>query len=585
MTGKVVIVDSSENFVNQSTANNQIIANTSLASIDTKLTDGTQKTSINSSSYGVASSTNNTTTPLSSGATFTGTGEQNQFPDVYVSCITDKAGTLYFEFSNDNTNWNTFPPSGFTLAANVHEAHKALKAGRYFRIRIVNTSGSAQTYLRAYTYYGIFDQLTSPLNFTPNADSDAVTSKAILAGQTDSGLFNFVNVTPDGHLQTSIKDPTSIFGEVITAELTPVMQGDFVYGLNSNLWSSTVTGSGTATSVNQLGVASTTAAATSSALIQSARRAKYRAGEGLLTRFTAQFTTGAENSTQLAGMFNSTVDGWFIGYNGTSFGIMYRRNSVDTWIAQTSFNLDKLNGTGASGITIDPTKLNIFQITIGYLGGRGCRFSVLSPISGDWVVFHDYNLSGTQTSQTQSINPTMTFGIQATNTTNNTNIVVRSGSVGMFIVGLRERIGSTYGQNNFKSIGTTETNVITIRNNSTINGVTNQAQLRVRSISVATAASVPVVFKLIKNSTLGGSPSYTNIDATNSIAAFDVAGTTITGGNVQFNTVCTTGGSVFVDLTDFDIFLSPNETLTCSAVATSGAAANHAVAINWNEDI
>lgn len=540
---------------------------------------------ITSSSYGVLSSTNNSTTPLNAGATFTGTGEQNQFPDVYVSCITDQAGTLFFDFSNDGTNWNVFPPNGFTLAPNVHEAHKALKAGRYFRIRVTNTSGSNQTYLRVYTHYGIFDQLTSPLTFVPSSDSDATTTKSVLCGQTDSGNFKFVGVTTDGHLDAAIKEPTSIFGEVITANLTPVMQGDFVYGLNSNLWTSSVTGSGTATSANQLGVASTTAAATSSALIQSLRRAKYRAGEGLLTRFTAQFTTGAANSTQLAGMFNSTVDGWFIGYNGTSFGIMYRRNSVDTWIAQASFNLDKLNGTGASGITIDPTKLNIFQITVGYLGGRGCRFSVLSPISGDWVVFHDYNLAGTQTSQTQSINPTMTFGIQAINTTNNTNIVVRSGSVGMFIVGLRERIGSTYGQNNTKSIATTETNVLTIRNNSTINGVTNQAQLRVRSISVATAAAVPVIFKLIKNATLGGVPSYTNIDATNSIAAFDVAGTTITGGNVQFNTVCTTGGSVFVDLTEFDIFLSPNETLTCSAAAISGAAANHVVAINWNEDI
>ncbi len=540
---------------------------------------------ITSSSYGAVSVGNTTTTPLASLATFIGTGEQNQFPDVYVSCITDQAGTLYFEFSNDNANWNIFPPSGFTLTAGVHEAHKALKAGRYFRIRIVNTSGSAQTYLRAYTYYGIFDQLTSPLNFAPNNDTDAITTKSILVGETAGGAFKFISASDEGHLEVAIKDPASVFGEIITAELTPVMQGDFVYGLNSNLWTSSVTGSGTATSANQMGVASTTAAATSSALIQSLRRSKYRAGEGLLTRFTAQFTTGAANSTQLAGMFNSTVDGWFIGYNGTSFGIMYRRNSVDTWIAQSSFNLDKLDGTGVSGVNLDPTKLNIFQINVGYLGTRGAVFSVLSPITGHWVNFHDYSLVNSLTSQTQSINPTMTFGIQATNTTNNTNIVVRSGSVGMFIVGLRERIGSTYGQNNFKSIATTETNVITIRNNSTINGVTNQAQLRVRSLSVATAATVPVVFKLIKNTTLGGVPSYTNIDATNSIAAFDVAGTTVTGGNVQFNTVCTTGGSVFVDLTDFDIFLSPNETLTCSAAAISGAAANHVVAINWNEDI
>lgn len=540
---------------------------------------------ITSSSYGAASVGNTTTTPLASLATFIGTGEQNQFPDVYVSCITDQAGTLYFEFSNDNANWNIFPPGGFTLTAGVHEAHKALKAGRYFRIRIVNTSGSAQTYLRAYTYYGIFDQLTSPLNFAPNNDTDAITTKSILVGETAGGDFKFISASDEGHLEVAIKDPASVFGEIITAELTPVMQGDFVYGLNSNLWTSSVTGSGTATSANQMGVASTTAAATSSALIQSLRRAKYRAGEGLISRFTAQFTTGAANSTQLAGMRNADIDGWFIGYNGTSFGIMYRRNSVDTWITQSSFNLDKLDGTGVSGVNLDPTKLNIFQINIGYLGTRGAVFSVLSPITGHWVNFHDYNLVNSLSSQTQSINPTMTFGIQATNTTNNTNIVVRSGSVGMFIVGLRERIGSTYGVNNNKSVATTDTNIVTIRNNTTINGVTNQSQIRIRSLSVATAAGVPVVFKLIKNTTLGGVPAYTNIDATNSCAAFDIAGTTVTGGNVQFNTTTGANGNAFIDLTEFDIFLAPSDTLTCTAASISGAAANHVVAINWNEDI
>lgn len=106
-------------------------------------------------------------------------------------------------------------------------------------------------------------------------------------------------------------------------------------------------------------------------------------------------------------------------------------------------------------------------------------------------------------------------------------------SVGVFIIGVRERIGSTYGVNNNKSVATTETNIVTIRNNTTINGVANQSQIRIRSLSVATAAGVPVVYKLIKNTTLGGVPAFTNIDATNSCAAFDIAGTTVTGGNVQ----------------------------------------------------
>lgn len=569
MTGRVNLVNSSETEIG--TEANPFITKEAASAI--------------ANSFGELSTSNNSTAPLTSGSTFTGTAEQNNFPDVYVSCITDQAGTLFFDFSNDGTNWNVFPPAGFTLAAGVHEAHKALKAGRYFRARVVNTSGSNQTYLRLYTYFGVFDQLTSPLNFAPNDDTDAITTKSVLVGQTEGGVFKFVGVNPQGDLEVAIKDSTSVFGEVITSNLTPILQADFVYGINSNLFSSTLTGSGTATSTSQLGIASTTATINSSSLIQSVRRAKYRAGEGLLARFTAQFTAGVANSTQTAGMRNAAIDGWFIGYNGTSFGICYRRNSVDTWVAQASFNKDKLDGTGASGITLDPTKINIFQLSIGYLGVRGCTFSIMHPTTGSWVLFHDYILTGTTADQTQSINPTMTFGIQATNTSNATNIVVKNGSVGVFIIGARERIGSTYGLNNFKSIATTDTNVITIRNNTTMNSVTNQSQIRIRSLSVSTVAAVPVVFKLIKNTTLGGVPAYTNVDATNSCAAFDIAGTTVTGGNIQFNTTVGANGNAFIDLTDFDIFLAPSDTLTCTAASISGAAANHVVAINWNEDI
>jgi len=569
MTGRVNIVNSSETEVG--TEANPFITKEAASAI--------------ADSFGDLSTSNNSTTPLNTGATFTGAAEQNNFPDVYVSCITDQAGTLFFDFSNDGTNWNVLPPAGFTLVAGVHEAHKALKAGRYFRARVVNTSGSNQTYLRLYTYFGQFNQLTSPLNFAPSDDSDAVTSKSVLFGETDGGVFKLVGVSPQGNLEVSIKDHTSVFGEVITANLTPIIQADFVYGINANLFKSTLTGSGTATSTNQMGLASTSATINSSSLVETVRRAKYRAGEGLLARFTAQFTAGAANSTQLVGMRNAAIDGWFIGYNGTSFGIMYRRNSVDTWIAQASFNKDKLDGTGSSGITLDPTKINIFQLSIGYLGVRGCAFSIMHPTTGAWTLFHEYILTGTTSDQTQSVNPTMTFGIQATNTSNNTNIVVKNGSVGVFIVGSRERIGSTYGVNNNKSVATTETNIVTIRNNTTINGVTNQSQIRIRSLSVATAANVPVVFKLIKNTTLGGVPAYTDVDATNSCAARDIAGTTVTGGNIQFNTTLGANGNVFVDLTEFDIFLSPSETLTCTAASISGGAANHVVAINWNEDI
>lgn len=122
---------------------------------------------------GVASSGNTTTTPLSSGATFTGTGEQNDYPGVMVSCITDNGGTLYFDFSVDGTNWGAFPTNGFELTSGIHEFHTAVKGPRYFRVRLVNDTG-AQSYLRLYTYYGVFQQPNSPLNQSISLDGDSL---------------------------------------------------------------------------------------------------------------------------------------------------------------------------------------------------------------------------------------------------------------------------------------------------------------------------------------------------------------------------------------------------------------------------
>ena len=116
---------------------------------------------------------NTSTAALLGGATFTGTGEQVRQPDVGISCKADANGTLYFDFSNDGTNWDTFPTSGFKVFSGIHEFHRAVKLGRYFRVRLVNGS-AAQTYLRLYTYYGSFRQPSAPLNQPFGLDADAI---------------------------------------------------------------------------------------------------------------------------------------------------------------------------------------------------------------------------------------------------------------------------------------------------------------------------------------------------------------------------------------------------------------------------
>lgn len=133
--------------------------------------DGSKKTQV--IYQGSETSTGNTSTAaLTGSATFTGTAELNIHPDVMVSCYSDVAGTLYFDFSVNGTDWRTFPSSGFAVGAGIHEFHTAVKGPRYFRVRYVNGS-AAQSTFQLYTYYGQFRLPSAPMNQNLGLDNDA----------------------------------------------------------------------------------------------------------------------------------------------------------------------------------------------------------------------------------------------------------------------------------------------------------------------------------------------------------------------------------------------------------------------------
>lgn len=109
--------------------------------------------------------------------------------------------------------------------------------------------------------------------------------------------------------------------------------------------------------------------------------------------FTAIFTQGIANSFQRIGLYSDT-NGFFIGYEGTQFGVTKRSNSVDTFINRNAFNVDKLTGQVGSKYTRDgtPEELNphhdnLYRIRYGWLGAAPIYYEVLSP-DGEWVTFH-----------------------------------------------------------------------------------------------------------------------------------------------------------------------------------------------------
>ena len=120
---------------------------------------------------------------------------------------------------------------------------------------------------------------------------------------------------------------------------------------------------------------------------------EYRPMSETYAAFSTIFTAGLANSYQRIGLYN-TNNGFFIGYEGTSFGVTKRTSGADTTIAQASFSEDTLTGASTSTFTrngtpeaLDTTKDNLYRIRFGWLGAAPIYFEVFSP-DGEWVVFH-----------------------------------------------------------------------------------------------------------------------------------------------------------------------------------------------------
>ena len=405
--------------------------------------------------------------------------------------------------------------------------------------------------------------------------------------------------------QNNIIDPSnmSAFGTLETAELSYVIQGDFVYGLNTQFWGAGGTTSGTGATVDtnagRLRVQSGTNAA-GYAYIVNRKPIRYRAGQSTNVRFTPVFTQGVASNIQLMGVgtiaSNAPYDGWFFGYNGTSFGIAHYISGTPTWYAQSSWNGNPMNGT-VNGMTWTPTLGSPVMIKYPYLGYGNIFFYVENQVTGGRVLVHTVRYANTVTTP-ELTNPSLQFCAYTVNTGNTGNVIMYCGSVGISISGTQSFVSNPkWAMDSTKSGITTETCLINLQNATSYNGVPNRGIIRLTQISGITTSGGTnysiVRFKL--GATIGGSPSYTavngilasggaTITSGNSVASYDVAGTTVSGGTFQYGfTTQNSSGGWAVDLTNAELYIAPGEIM--SITAFSSASATCSVALNWSEDI
>ncbi len=311
----------------------------------------------------------------------------------------------------------------------------------------------------------------------------------------------------------------------------------------------------------------TTAAASSEAHLTSRRVLKYNTGQGGLVRFTAVFTACTANSSQLIGV-GDAIDGFYFGCDGTSFGLLRRQNSVDNWVAQTSWIHDKAAGAEILP-SIDITKGNVYQIRYQWLGFGAITFWVENPTTGDFVKVHTIEYANAYTDPS-IFNPSLPLHAEVINVSNATNIMLQTSSMMGGIEGKEVDLGNIVSISNDKAaVTTTETNIVTIQNKALFVTKTNRVEIELKSFSYGVDGTKPVIVRLVKNATLGGSPSYSDISANTSVVSYDVAGTTLTGGEPIFTLSVSKSDGDVIDLSPYNIVLEPGEILTLSVEATS----------------
>ena len=161
-------------------------------------------------------------------------------------------------------------------------------------------------------------------------------------------------------------------------------------------FSEALTGSATATYVaneSSVDMAVTTASG-DKAVRQTFRVFPYQPGKGLLVMCTFVMNAKKASLRQRVGYFN-TDNGVFLQLSGTGEPqFVLRTNTSGTpsdsrAVSQSSWNGDKLDGTGASGLTLDLTKAQILWMDFEWLGVGSVRCGFI--IDGQYIVCHTFN--------------------------------------------------------------------------------------------------------------------------------------------------------------------------------------------------
>lgn len=257
-------------------------------------------------------------------------------------------------------------------------------------------------------------------------------------------------------------------------------------------------------------------------------------------------------------------------------------DSINDWIPQADWN-------GNLALGLDPTLGNVYQIQFQYLGFGGIRFYREDPDTTDFVLVHTIPYANTALIPSVT-NPTFRCGWATSNFANTSELTVAGGSVAGSIEGPVVILETARGlSSSIASLGTSQTNLLTVRNRAVLGHKRNRAETIPLVVSAFTESNKGAFLVVRKNAEFAvGDLSYDYVDkdtSTTEYATDPVVINTASGIVVAVIPVTLGAGGGEIDFKKLGEVLLPGDTLSMSMATISGGAADAGLTYTFQEDI
>ena len=322
----------------------------------------------------------------------------------------------------------------------------------------------------------------------------------------------------DAFSRLRVSNPLILHNSQFTYDLTPVIMEQITNGSGAAI-------AHDATNRNALMTFASTPTG-GKAYMQSYEYLPYQPGRSQLIFVTFNMVAGVANVLKFAG-YSDGLNGIEFQLDGTTkqFKVYSGSSAGDETVVQSSWNLDKLDGTGASGFTLDITKTQILVIDIQalYVG----RVRIGFDIGGSIIYAHEFlhaNLFASPYIQTANL--PVRCGMTCTATVSTTMNFICSAVISEGGTEDINVFGYTFQQDTgVIAVGTGGTHMLSLRPKLTFNTFTNRTRVAYIDVEIYNAGNQPVQWQLCVGQAISGTTAFNAVNTTYSSSEYNILGT------------------------------------------------------------